>query len=1152
MNKKNWLERPLLPSLPALTGEVFIFTLIIGFAFLSRFYDLGTRVMSHDESLHTYFSWLLYKGDGYQHNPMMHGPLQFHLLALSYFLFGVSDFTARIPSVIFNIATIALLWSWRRYLGKAGALIAGFLLLISPYMLFYGRYVRNEAFSGFAGLLMFLALLRYLENGKKKYLYWLTLSLLINFTSKETAFIYAAQILLFLAVYFLWQLLNKPWQDKRTRGFFINLVALAVVLIGAALGAGLLGKSNATPLATEPAVPANPLASAGGALANSGAFPWTAILGLFALISLGTAAYYLVQGLGWQKIREERSFDLLMLIGTLIIPLLAPLISTTFGWVIPTTTGEIAGLLVAEYVQIGVAILITFGLSIALGLWWNAKLWWKNALLFYSLFTILFTTVFTNSGGFFTGIFGSLGYWIVQQEVARGGQPWYYYIFIQIPVYEFLPALGVLVALYFGFLKKNKAESEETLPPQTAKFDSFSITFALLLWWVISSVVAYSYAGERMPWLTYHITLPMILLTAWGLNQLIKSISWDELREKKGWLVAALFFIFYTSISNTFLGMSGSFQGKNLAQLQATSDFLLPLIVTIVSGGALYYLLREWTWKNALSLASLVAFGLLTLWTGRASFRAAYINYDSAKEYLVYAHAATGVKDVMAQVEEISMRTNGDLGALVAYDASAPDTGISWPFVWYLRDFTNLRSFDAPTRSLRDAVVIIVDAKNFDKIEPVVNQGYYRSDYIRMWWPNQDYYGLVGDRDSHLLFAEDYPCTGVFGALKLFSSKDFSRFCEVFTDPAIREGVIKIWADRDYTKYATATGKDTFTDINWDPSDKMRLYIRKDVAAQIWNYGVLPETSEDIMKDPYEENTIVLTADKTVGREGTAEGEFNAPRGIAFAPDGSFYVADSRNHRIQHFDSEGKFINMWGEFGDATFTDLPGSIFNEPWGVAVGPDGYVYVADTWNHRIQKFEADGTPVKHWGYYGQAEDGFAFWGPRGIDVDAEGNVFVSDTGNKRIVKFDSEGEYITEFGTAGMGAGEFDEQVGVAVDSDGIVYVTDTWNQRIQTFAPSEDGTLYFPHNQWDVVGWYGQSLENKPFIAVGDNGSVFVTDPESYRILQFDTDGEFIRTWGDYGYGPENIGLAAAVAVDAEGHVWVTDAGNQRVTRFTLP
>ena len=101
--KQNWLERPIHPALPAITNEIVIFIAIMLLAIATRFYNLGARVMSHDESLHTYFSWLLYRGQGYQHSPMMHGPWQFHLIALSYFLFGASDFTARIPAATFSI-----------------------------------------------------------------------------------------------------------------------------------------------------------------------------------------------------------------------------------------------------------------------------------------------------------------------------------------------------------------------------------------------------------------------------------------------------------------------------------------------------------------------------------------------------------------------------------------------------------------------------------------------------------------------------------------------------------------------------------------------------------------------------------------------------------------------------------------------------------------------------------------------------------------------------------------------------------------------------------------------------------------------------------------------------------------------------------------
>ena len=124
--------------------------------------------------------------------------------------------------------------------------------------------------------------------------------------------------------------------------------------------------------------------------------------------------------------------------------------------------------------------------------------------------------------------------------------------------------------------------------------------------------------------------------------------------------------------------------------------------------------------------------------------------------------------------------------------------------------------------------------------------------------------------------------------------------------------------------------------------------------------------------------------------------------------------------------------------------------------------------------------------------------------------------------------------------------------MAVGPSGAVYVTDTWNQRVQVFTPNGDGTSYTPSKQWDVNAWFGQSVDNKPFIAVDANENVYITDPEGYRIIEFTSSGEFIRTWGDFGNSPEEIGLAAGVAIDKDGFVWVTDAGNNRILRYKLP
>ena len=1232
-NKFSWLERPIHPALAAITVEVVLFAGIILLAIVTRFYDLGARVMSHDESLHTYFSWLLYRGQGYQHTPMMHGPWQFHWIALSYFLFGVSDFTARIPAALFSIATVVMVWPWRRYLGRTGAIVTALLMVVSPFMLFYGRYVREDVYTGLSGLLMLYAILRYLESGGSKYLYLLAIALIIHFADKETSFIYALQAFVFLAATFVIQITRKTWEGNQSlyRTFIIALVAGAVLLmIGAS--AEYLSQPHATLTGTETAAPANPEETPSG-LAPTGqtSIIPRAVLGAGLLILLGAGLVYFLQAYIWHRIPKNRSFDLMILFGTFVLPMATafPLdwLKERLNVVVPTDAASVSTLDARSLWIIGGFVAFFFIVSIIVGMLWNRD-WWKYAAVFWATFTLFYTTFFTNAAGFFTGVIGSLGYWLVQQGVERGSQPEYYYILIQIPMYEYLPAIGTLVAIGLGLRKllTERATNLDVAPEVDTPSDevmvaeaepviiaeppsdvvqpaesTFALFFGLVLWWAVSSILAFTVAGERMPWLTYHMTWPMILLSGWAIGQIIDSVT-PRLRLEQpqrmglGLLTLIVFVLAAFNTLRSLYGATPPFQGSELVQLQATAAFILPAITMILSGillaylmkndlaslgvGALMvlalvtlgssiingasliaststvgidpaslssawlkfgaallaligsvvgiiYLLRQERTSSFVNLVVLTIFGLLFVQTVRTSFRAAYINYDNATEYLVYAHGATGVKDVMRQVEEVSERTAGGLNAVIAYDASAPDTGVSWPVVWYLRDYTALRSFDQPTRSLRDAVAVIVDQKNFDKIVPALGDEYYQFDYIRMWWPNQDYFNL-----------------------------DKTRVLNAITNPQIREGIFDVWFNRDYTAYAQAIGSTSMTLTSWQPADQMRLYVRKDVAAKIWNYGVGP-VEAPVTVDPYEAGIVMIPADKIFGAELYPPLGLNAPRAIAAGLEEDVYVADSRNHRILHLAADGSLLQEWGTFADNASGTAPIGTFNEPWGVAVGPDGSVYVADTWNHRVQKFTAEGKPVSTWGQYGQpfpddTASQSSFWGPRGIAVDPQGHVFVADTGNKRIAVFDEEGNFLTQFGTAGLDPGQFDEPVGVAVADDGTVYVTDTWNQRVQSFIPNEDGSQYFPLNQWDVNAWFGQSLENKPFLAVSPDKHVFITDPEGYRVIEFTENGEFVRTWGDFGSGPDQIGLAAGVAVDPAGFVWVTDAVNNRILRYTLP
>jgi DNA-binding beta-propeller fold protein YncE len=508
-------------------------------------------------------------------------------------------------------------------------------------------------------------------------------------------------------------------------------------------------------------------------------------------------------------------------------------------------------------------------------------------------------------------------------------------------------------------------------------------------------------------------------------------------------------------------------------------------------------------------------FALLALLTTRTAFTAAYVNYDLAIEPMVYAHGADGVKVVMERIEDVSQRTTDGLAITVAFDDD-----VAWPFKWYLRNYKNQRPYGTePYKALREIPIILIGDDIFHKITPIVEEGFDEFEYIRMWWPLQDYFGL-----------------------------NWERVKTYITDPSLRWGIFQIWLNRDYSIYGEAVGRDLSVQ-NWSPADRMRMYIQKDTVGNLWDYGV-GAYEEAVVIDPYENGLIQILPDREIQTDETGNALFNAPRDIAVAPDGSLFIADSKNHRIVHI-KDGKAINTWGEFSLHVDDITPTGTFNEPWGIAISPDGqYVYVADTWNHRIQKFSSSGEFITTWGLFGQSDDPFAFWGPRDIAIDPEGNVYITNTGNKRVHVFTSDGEFLRQFGGVGFALGQFDEPVGIAIDPvSGMVFIADTWNQRVQSFSQGEPGKD-IPDNSWEISGWYGQSLDNKPYLAIGPDGNLFLTDPEASRVLVFSQDGEFLYYFGDFDRG--NLGVPIGISSDNENGLWISDSKNNRLLHFTLP
>jgi len=1096
--EKNWLDTPITSKF-TFSRQTLILVIIFAIAIFSRVYLLGARVMSHDEINHVYFAYQFYNGGEYVHNPITHGPLQFHLLELSYFLFNVSDFSARLPAAFFSLISIAFIWKFKRYLGKIGAITAAILFTISPYMLYYGRYARNEAIAIFFCLATTWAVLRFLDNGKNKYLYFSAGFTALHFATKETAFIYTAQLMVFLGLLFLYRVSKQAWKNQGLRNlFFILLLVTAALLF------------------TSFMMPGDPTAEATETSAQS-SISITQLLFLAAGgIAFLAAFILLIVGYSWERVKTERSFGMLLFQLTLILPQLA------------TFPAFWAKLPVTEYTNmeaVGQISIIMAGfliVSIVAGGAWKSREWLIGAGIYYGIFFLFYTSIFSNLGGIYSGLIGSLGYWLEQHGVERGSQPWYYFILIQLPLYEYLAVLGTLITgiiTTVWVIKRSAKEEfskillENEVTRKLSKDNSRRIGLALLLFLSVTSLPAYMVVGEKMPWLTVHTTWSMWLVTGWLFGYLIKKFNWKKALTPRGLILSAsasTSIVTLAYAATIWIQPVAPFSGSELEQLKATGTFIFIGLACVVSAVLFFKTTKPWKTRKALSFGLFTLLVFLAVLTTRHAALASYSNYDEPTEYLVYAHAARGPKDALEQIESISVRLTGGKELMVGFDNHT-----AYPFWWYLRDYPNRLEFgENPTRDLRNYAVILVGDANYHLIDPaIVQDDYIHFEFPRMVWPNQDYF-------------------------------DLNFYTGYLSNPETRSQMInaifQIWLNRDYSFYGDVT-QQNMSILHWNPSQNFRMYIRKDVASQIWQYGATTG-SATIGVDPYAEGTIELAPLQTISEVG-----LNNPKGIAMAPDGTIFVADTGNHRIVHLSSEGVTLGQWGSEGAEQ------GQFNQPWDVAVDQDGNVYVADTWNHRIQKFTGTGSFITAWGFYGLAESPDAYYGPRGITIDSQGNVLLTDTGNKRVVVFSPDGEFIEEFGSVGYQLGEFDEPVGIESSPvNNTIFVADTWNQRIQTFEYIQDFG-YAPSNSWDIDGWYGQLPDNKPFLAADALNRIIVTDPEAGRILVFSTEGDFISAFGNYDpYGPSGFGIIGGISSDLLDGVWITDSLKNEIKYFKIP
>ncbi len=650
--------------------ELGLYGILIAIAGTMRLWDLGSRAMHHDESLHAVYSWYLYVGRGYEHLPMMHGPFQFHVNSFIFFIFGDSDYTARLAYAIFGTVLVVLPFFFRKRLGNIGTLMVATLLTFSPAMLYFSRFARNDILMAVWTLGLVIAIWRYMDERKNRYLYLTAGLLAAAFSTKETVFIIVAVM----------------------GSFLLSLAAPEVIQ-------WLRGRRKLSQLT-----------------------PAGTLLLIFVTLSLPqwSAGISLFEGV--------------------------------FGIVLANAdpaAGPVGAPLGGGMVIAGSVVVLLLVASMVFGIKWNRKVWLLCAAIFYSIWVLLYTSFFTNLLGLGSGMWQSLGYWIVQQDVQRGGQPWYYY-FVITPVYEFLPLVFSLAAGIYYLRKRDF-------------FGNF------LVYWSVLTFFLYTMAGEKMPWLIVSVSLPLIIIAGRFLGEMVQRIQWRSLVSGGGlWLAPAVF------IFALFFWRLIFFKIDTKDSLSILTFGIL-IAVLLAAAFGVSYLSRRIGTRNTVAFCALsfavVLFGL----TIKAGWQVNYENGDVPVEMLVYTQTSPDIPRVAREIELASKFTGQGTDIKVTIDST---DGFTWPWAWYLRDYSGV-SYPCYSRepgciSLQkspDSSVVLVNTRNNNSAEPFLDDGFSKGFRIKhRWWFPESYRGVTlgkfwdGLRDrSKWRMAADYFLHRKFG-----------------------------------------------------------------------------------------------------------------------------------------------------------------------------------------------------------------------------------------------------------------------------------------------------------------------------------------------------------------------------------------------------
>lgn len=322
--------------------------------------------------------------------------------------------------------------------------------------------------------------------------------------------------------------------------------------------------------------------------------------------------------------------------------------------------------------------------------------------------------------------------------------------------------------------------------------------------------------------------------------------------------------------------------------------------------------------------------------------------------------------------------------------------------------------------------------------------------------------------------------------------------------------------------------------------------------------GFLFFMSIQLMAQP----VLVLKDSIGSGLDTSGDGDIFGPQGVAIDPDGNIFVVDENNNRIQKFDKDGNFLLKFGSGAPAPVrTKAIEPLMSRPTDIARDSNGNLFITNRSGHTVYKYDKDGNYIKTIGSTSASSVNGDFNSPTGIVVDSKDNIYVVDRFNARVQKLTNDGIFIKAIGLSGLEDGEFQYPFGIAIDKDDNIYVTDNVRGNVQKF--DSDGKFLL------AVGSKGEGDEKFDVlagIAISTQGYIYTSDKGTDSIQVFSPVGDFIKKYatpipfyvssegGSEARTSETKGTKSVffITFDDKDNFYISGKDNKKVYVFSTP